>query len=431
MTTTDPRLAAELPPDPGLPGVRGLFRAGASLLGPFLSARGWSLVESRPVQVLYRPERSCIVRYRVRAINRDGDPRVVTLSAETRHRPGRSVAPPPSFEERYGLADPVERRGDHLVWAFPYDPSLEGLPEAAWGPSVRERLAAAGRPQRAVSVQPLRYRPRRRAVFRYTGLHGGRRAPAPESLFGKVLRADKLQRWADMPGSRNRTAIRLATPLDAPGLGPVLVPPIEGTSLRQLLLNGGSLPAPERVAALLDHVPEAIGGFSGQAEGHAPIRLAAAAQDLVARLVPEARGDADRVAVAVAEGAAGDRLAARVIHGDLYEAQIFVGDDYRLGLIDLDDAGPGDPAMDAANFSAHLVGLALVAPAATKRLMGYRGLVRRAFLTRLGIGSSDLAWREALCMLRLATGPFRVLDPRWPHEVHRRVALAVRLMDAA
>src|SRR5918999_2275877 len=190
---TERALAPVLPPDPGLPGVRGLFRAGGSdLLGPFLTSRSWSLVESRPVQVTYQPGRSCIVRYRVRATNRQGEPRVLSLSAETRHRPGRAADPHPAFEERYGLARPVERIDPYLVWAYPYDPSLEGLPDAAWGPAVRERLAAAGRPLRAVAVQPLRYRPRRRAVFRYTGLRGGR-ASAPQALYGKVVRGVKLQ----------------------------------------------------------------------------------------------------------------------------------------------------------------------------------------------------------------------------------------------
>jgi hypothetical protein len=32
-------------------------------------------------------------------------------------------------------------------------------------------------------------------------------------------------------------------------------------------------------------------------------------------------------------------------------------------------------------------------------------------------------------MLLLSAGPFRVLDPAWPAEVGRRVALAVRLLE--
>jgi aminoglycoside phosphotransferase (APT) family kinase protein len=121
----------------------------------------------------------------------------------------------------------------------------------------------------------------------------------------------------------------------------------------------------------------------------------------------------------------------RPVHGDLYEAQVFVARDFSLGLIDLDDLGPGDPAGDAANFCAHLIALALSVPAAAPRLLAYRELVRDAFLTRLGIAPAALAWREAVAMLLLATGPFRVLDPRWPREVGRRVRLAVRLLETA
>lgn len=428
-TATDGHVVPVLPPDPGLPGARGLFReGGAEILGRFLSTRRWSLVESRPVQVTYRPGRSCIVRYRVRAINRDGHARVLTLSAETRHRPGRVTEPPPSFADRYGLPEPVEQIGPYLVWAFPYDPSLEGLPDAAWGPSVRKRLEAAGRPLRAVSVQPLRYRPRRRGVFRYTGLHGGR-ASAPQTLYGKVVRRVKLEGW-DRLSARRRRGLRLATPLAPPHRGLLLFLALEGRSLRELLLAGGSLPSPERVAGLLEELPRALGASTEGHDRQAPLRTAQATSDVLRRLAPETASIADRLHEAVAEGVTRDDVPSRTVHGDLYEAQLFVGRDYSLGLIDLDDSGPGDPAMDAANFSAHLVALALAVPRSRTRLMAYRSLVRQAFVDRLGVSHRDLAWREALCMFALSTGPFRVLNPDWPAEVRRRADVALRLMAA-
>jgi hypothetical protein len=108
-----------------------------------------------------------------------------------------------------------------------------------------------------------------------------------------------------------------------------------------------------------------------------------------------------------------------------------VGQDYSLGLIDLDDWGPGDPAMDAANFSAHLIALALAVPGSGKRIMAYRSLVRQAFLDRLGVSPAELAWREALCLFALATGPFRVLRPHWPAEVRHRTDAALRLTESA
>ena len=66
--------------------------------------------------------------------------------------------------------------------------------------------------------------------------------------------------------------------------------------------------------------------------------------------------------------------------------------------------------------------LALSVPHASGRLLAYRTLVQDAFLERLGVSPRALAWREALALLLLASGPFRVLDPAWPHEVQRRIA---------
>jgi hypothetical protein len=430
MTTTDSRVVPALPPDPGIPGARGLFREdGAEVLGRFLSTRSWSLVEARPVQVSYRPERSCLVRYRARATNPDGHPRVLTLTAETRHRQRPSSDPPTELEDRYGLPRPVERIGPYLVWAYPYDPSLEGLPDAAWGPSVRERLRAAGRPLRAVAVQPLRYRPRRRAVFRYTGLHGGRGGAAPQALFGKVLPGAKVERWRKVLPPRRR-GLRVPVPLGSGDRGVLLFASLEGRSLRDLLLSGGSLPAPERLAALLDELPRVLGSAPGERDRNAPLRTASATAELVQRLIPQASAAVARLQEAVAEGVALDNVPSRTVHGDLYEAQVFVGRDYSLGLIDLDDSGPGDPAMDAANFAAHLIALALAVPHAGNRIMAYRSLVRSAFVQRLGVSPRELAWREALCLFALSTGPFRVLRPAWPAEVRRRAEVALRLAQA-
>jgi aminoglycoside phosphotransferase (APT) family kinase protein len=126
-----------------------------------------------------------------------------------------------------------------------------------------------------------------------------------------------------------------------------------------------------------------------------------------------------------------DDVPPRTVHGDLYDAQVFVGREYSLGLIDLDDVGPGDPAMDAGNFLAHLVALALAFPSAGRRVLAYRTLMRTAFLDRLGLDPAELAWREALEMFQLALGPLRTLNRRWPHEVNRRVGLALRLGEAA
>jgi len=96
----------------------------------------------------------------------------------------------------------------------------------------------------------------------------------------------------------------------------------------------------------------------------------------------------------------------------------------QFGLLDLDDLGPGDPLLDAANFSAHLLLLGTSGPAAAGAVLRYRDELRAAFCRRLDATPGDLAWREAYCLLRLASGPFRVLHPDWPRRMASRVALA-------
>lgn len=416
-----------IPSDPGLPGARGLLTGeGREAISGFLGERGWSAEEVRAAQAVYRPGRSAVVRYRVVASDREGR-RTFDLCAETRARPRAAGPFPEDAPERIGLPEPVGPAGRYLVWAFPYDPSLSDLVDVAWGPEVAGRFGAS-----AVSVQPLRYRPRRRAVFRYRVLRRDRRGRRWETAFGKVLPSSKAERARRTVGTvvEGPETLRLSMPAGVLGHHAFVFEPARGRSLRDLLVAGGALPSPRRVAALPEAVAAAGTGFPEVARP-SPTESAHASAAVLRRLVPDSAGEVDRVVEAVAEGAARPAPVAPAVHGDLYEAQVFVDGDYTLGLIDLDDLGPGDPAMDAANLCAHLLVLALAVPPAAGRLAAYRELVREAFLLSLGIPSSDLAWREALAALLLASGPFRVLDHRWPAEVGRRIRLAVRLLDQA
>lgn len=415
-----------IPSDPDLPGARGLLAGeGREAISAFLGERGWSLEVAAPVQAMYRPGRSAVVRYRAVA-GRNGRRRTFVLCAETRARPGTTVPIPEDARERTGLAEPVGRAGPFLVWTFPYDPSLPDLPRVAWGPEVARRLGSA-----VVSAQPLRYRPRRRAVFRYRVLHRDRRARRWQTAYGKVLprsKADRARRAATTVDKEGRM-LRLTLPAGQLGSGAFVFDPARGRSLRDLLVAGGSLPAPGRLAGLPEDVAAAAGSGLPEVPRPSPAEAAASAASVLRRLVPDAIPGVDRVLSAVSEGSAAPAPRAQAVHGDLYEAQVFVDHDFALGLIDLDDLGPGDPALDAANLCAHLLVLALAVPAAAGRLVAYRRLVREAFMLRLDLRPAELAWREALAALLLASGPFRVLDQRWPAEVGRRIRLAVRLLD--
>jgi aminoglycoside phosphotransferase (APT) family kinase protein len=150
----------------------------------------------------------------------------------------------------------------------------------------------------------------------------------------------------------------------------------------------------------------------------------------VARLLPGGACTAARLAEAVIGWSeASETPRQSIIHGDLYENQVLV-DGERFGLIDLDDLGPGDPLLDGANFSAHLLILGTSGSPAAGVILRYREELRRAFCDRLDASPSELAWRESYCLLRLATGPFRVLHPDWPRRMADRLTLAVEALGA-
>lgn len=427
------RWAPPPPEDEALPRARDLLSPGPSsaVLARFLEARGWSLEEARAVQAIWWPGRSCTVRYRVRGLPPRGRSRQMILCAEVRARPRPRPAAPEDFAGRFGLEHPVEEHDDLLVWAWPYDPRLSGLPDAAHGPAVRAALSL--RPPGAVSVTPVRYAPGRRAVLRYAVLGREER----QVLFGKVLREDALARTFSsyrglahpllgIAGGR----IRLARPEATDGIdGLVLFPPLAGTSLRDRLLSGGRLPSPARVAELLGWIGRAP--WRGDPKPRQPARVVRSSGRTLARLLPHRRRDIEALVDTLAERAEAESHPGPTVHGDLYDAQVFVDDRFSLGLIDLEDAGPGDPLLDAANLLAHLRGLQLSVPRAGGRPLAYRALLRRVLLEDLGVPEEALGWREALCSVLLATGPFRVLSPTWPRQVEGRLNGAIRVLTRA
>lgn len=430
--------------DPSLPAAAGLFGdQGTRRATAFLAARGWELRRSRAVQAIYRPGEACAVRHRGVAVDASGRPRLVNVCFETRAVPKAARPPGEEVSARYGLPEPLAAEDDGVEWAFPCDPAMPHLADALWAPAVREGLAGEEPRPRRVRVQPLRYRPRRRAVVRYHVRYGGDRPP--RELYGKVLRTAPARRLravtAELPAparrrrfGRARGGVRFSLPVGELHDNTLLFDAMPGTPLGRLLVRGRALPRPERLVGLLDEVAGLDGAVAAEpAARHArsPVRTAERTAALVGALVPECAGDAAAVVEAVRAGAATPGPQRAVVHGDLYEAQVFVGEDFSLGLIDLEEMGLGDPALDAANFTAHLLALALVAPAARSRIRAYRRLLRAAFLDRLGLPSEALAWREALVMLQLSTGPFRTLAPDWPARVARGTRVARRLAAEA
>ncbi|MEX0991537.1 MAG: phosphotransferase [Actinomycetota bacterium] len=422
----DQPLAVPPPPvDPDLPLAGALFRREPSgdLLERFLGRRGWHATDVRVLQALYRPGRALTVRFRVQAVSGSGAVRLLTVCLRTRARSVDVVAPSPEFGSRFGVSDPVEEIDGVTAWVFPYDPVLAGLPDAAHGPTVRD--ASDVRRPAAISVTPLRYRPGQRAAFRYTVAGLGRHR---ETLYGKVVGDDAFDRIFDAHRSYAKTGIRMVRPRVAEGLrGVALFPEIGGTCLRDLIESGGALPDPDRLVGLLERLARVRWlGAPDLGDAAASIRLSGR---LLAHLRPHRYAEIRDAYHELAERAARPLAETFTVHGDLYEGQIFVDDEFSIGLIDLEDGGPGDPLMDAANMLAHLRVLHAYAPEAQGRPLAYRVMLRKALLEHLrGGGDEELAWREALCAMHLATGPFRVQAPDWPGETDKRIDEVLALL---
>lgn len=379
----------------------------------FLEEQGLEPRRVEPTQAHYRPGRWLAVCYRTSAVERSSG-RPVTLTVTAEHRAGE-----------------VDR-----IWSFPYDPSLPGLPAAADGPTVARRIGTA---PGAVDPEPLRYRPRRRAVLRYRLADG-------TTVFGKVVtpaRSRRLLALADALGGgscgrAHAGGLRFALPSARIAPGAFVLPCAPGRPLRDLLLVGGPLPPAERLARLPADIHRACGPALAGAPELADVRarrrfdpaVALVAAQMVARLLPAEAAAACRLAEAVITCAeASEPPDDWVVHGDLYENQVLVDGDH-LALIDLDDLGPGDPLLDAANVSAHLLLLAASGAPAAPMIARYRDELRHAFGQAFDVDPADLSWREAYCLLRLVSGPFRVLHPEWPTRMRARLSLAAETLGA-
>jgi len=103
------------------------------------------------------------------------------------------------------------------------------------------------------------------------------------------------------------------------------------------------------------------------------------------------------------------------IHGDLHEAQLVVRDATIVGVLDIDDAGPGAAIDDRANLIARLLFRSALDTTGRPELADYADRIRSTSLARFDPAQLDLHTSAAL--VGLATGPFRVQGHNWRAEV--------------
>lgn len=401
--------------DTVLPAAAHLTGPGARhVLAAALDAAGGRLERARACHLQYRPGHDVVVRFDGRVRWGDRDPVMETLVAAT------TVGGPPA-----GTL-PVEAEttdGTMLavgVWRWPFDPAVVGLADAVTPSSCSAFLGVTG----PVQLEVLAYRPTLRAVVRVTTSDG-------DTVYVKAVPP------AEVAGLVDRHGAFLAAGVPVPRIlghdaarGLIAMAELAGSTVRDRLKAGrGPLPHAAQYEALFAALNATSLDAAPVVAGRAATGIRHAA--MLATVLPAERSRLDELGAILRDAADDARARAGVtIHGDLYEAQLVTGSRRRAGVItgvlDLDDAGIGDPLDDRATVIAHLLERALETDGASgRRVRDYALGLRQAFGRESEPVALDLVVAGALT--GLATGPFRLQRPRWARAVRRRLGLALRL----
>jgi Ser/Thr protein kinase RdoA (MazF antagonist) len=201
----------------------------------------------------------------------------------------------------------------------------------------------------AVTLEELKHKPGRRTTYRARGpsrsaivkVYASERAPTVAARIGAL---------AAGPAEPEIPQVLLCDP----ERHLVVLTEVPGVPLRHALLEGDAQTC-ARAGAALGRWHEAWRGLEPEPLAlHTPARELEILHSFTERA---SAAIADVVRARLSAFAACAWTAATVVHRDLYEEQILVGD--RIGLIDLDDAALGPPELDIGNLLAHVDLLAL------------------------------------------------------------------------
>lgn len=194
-----------------------------------------------------------------------------------------------------------------------------------------------------VTLEELKRKPGRRRTLRVRGSGGSAIAKVYASARAPIV----ARRVAALAVGPDEPTVPAVLHVD-PKLHLLVLSDVPGYPLRDALLEG-DLATCERVGA-------AVGRWHAAWQGIAPIPLQRHTIDRELEIL-RARAEAASPPVARTVAEALPRLAdvwtcGTVVHRDLYEEQVLVGD--RIGLIDVDDAALGPPELDVGNLLAHV-----------------------------------------------------------------------------
>jgi Ser/Thr protein kinase RdoA (MazF antagonist) len=257
-----------------------------------------------------------------------------------------------------------------------------------------------------VRLEELKRKPGRRATFRAVGSKRTAIVKFYASDRSSVVAA-RVEALADGPGEPRVPEVVLVEPAHRM----VVLSEVVGTPLRTAVLSGD--------ADACRRAGWALGRWHAFWRGVSPPPLEAHTlerelQILRAHVEGAPAPIASAVLAALSAFVDGKWAPLTVVHRDLYEEQVLLGDE--VGLIDLDDAALGPPELDIGNLLAHLILLGLrarrdLSPMHAAILDGYAS-------TADALDPALLARCRGLSLLRLAC-------------IHREAALVEQARQAA
>jgi len=395
--------------DPLLPAAPFLTSdAASSIVATAVALTGAELRSCIPVQVQYRPGSDLVVRYRVTLATRDTAGQATVMAGTTAEGPHPGTL---ALEADVPDAPPLSVG----VWRWPFDPVLTGL-TAAVSPGRVDGLLAGH------LVPPLRpdvvvYRPTERAVVRITDARG-------RNVYLKVVPPATLPALVARHTALGAAGLPVPAVLAADAAtGIVALAELPGPTVRDLLKGTpGPWPGAAEFLALRERLATvSVDGVPLRAGRR---RDASAHAAMLATVLPSAADRISRIVAAI--GVHGPASGApTTIHTDLHEAQMIVADGRVVGLLDIDDVGPGDPLDDLATLLGHLR-----YRAATEREVPERAAALDSYTNRLRAGftevvdATQLDASTAAVLVGLATGPFRVQATNWQSTVGYVLAAA-------
>lgn len=368
--------------------------AAADVLAPVLAAAGDQLLTCRAAHVQYRPQSDLVVRYRCDVRRGGADTSDTVLAATTVHGPFPGTVPVE--------AETPDGTLTVGVWRWPFDPVITGLATMVTSHLAGAELAELVGPRPHLEV--VAYRPTERAVVRARG--------DDHEVFVKIVPPHTVDGLVDRHARLAGAGLPVPRVL-AVGAGWIVMEALVGTTLRERLKAGDPrLPPPARYGELLASLTAV--DVPGAARVRSRLEDAPHHAAMLATVMPTERARLDEIARRLGANPC-DRSG--TVHGDLHEGQLVVDDDGVIGVLDIDDVGPGDPLDDVGTLVAHL-GFRAVTTDAHTALISQHAAATRAAIAR-DRDAAALDRHVAAVLVGLATGPFRIQQPDWPATTRR------------